>query len=477
MRYPIVLLPALMFISCIGPLNNPSDSLADAFETESRAFVDRVSPFMAATGDTVVFLGGVTSEAVERAGLVTSFGWDLDNDGVVDTVLAGTDTLKMVYDSVGLASVRVILTDDLGETSEADTMVYLGWSDECPVYAQFPITMIPVLHLGNYITYRNKTESLAFGTLLYEFVKNLVGTINPGTLTLPVRSSFSDGIYTLSNDSISCRAVFHYGTTGEGYSELDTIKHNLFEPSSYVSGISAANSFPWYTIEKGPLWHLVSDTTIDLSNPGSPTVSFAIDLTEVYLSAYREVSDDYMMGFEMTPDGVITGGFVDSYLFHYHGKAKFLPTRVKTIPPLVLSDSLAFDLSGSEISSRTIPLHFKVTDNGNTYEDSIRLDLGIRQVMIDQVVRFGVSESNRRVTGTYSAVSRFAPFDKEVVRLFFTGNYSTAEKDTARFFCDESMTNQFGVLCFDTPDERSLTFESETYGYSFVIPDGFVQRP
>lgn len=477
MRYPILLCSAFACMSCIGPLNNPSDSLADAFETESRAFVRRVSPGLVGTGDTVAFHGGVTSEAVERARLVTSFGWDLDNDGEVDTMLEGTDTLKLVFDTVGPAKVRIILSDDLGERSESESAVYVGWSGECPVYAQFGITMIPVLHLGNYMTFRNKTESLAFGTLIFELTKSLVGTINPHTLTLPVEASFHNGVYTLSNDSISCRAAFHYGTSGEGYNELDTIKHNLFDPLSYVTGITGTNSFPWYQIDKGPLWELVTDTTIDLSRPGSPKISFGIDLTEVYLSAYREVSDDYTMGFELSPEGFPTGGYVDSYLFGYRGKAAITHLKVKEIPGTVLSDSLNIDLSGSQISSRTIPIYFRFTDEGNTYEDTIPFNLGIDQVMIDQVVRFGMSGSNRRVTGTYSAVSRFAPFDDKSIDLFFAGTYSTAQKDTALFFCDASMTDQFGVLYFDDPDEHSLTFESEKYGYSFVIPDGLVQRP
>ena len=80
--------------------NNPSDPGADGYTVRSEAFLKRLGEAEPVAGDTVRLYGGVTSDAVEKAGLVAHYAWDLDGDGSTDTTVEGTDSLSLVLGDV-----------------------------------------------------------------------------------------------------------------------------------------------------------------------------------------------------------------------------------------------------------------------------------------------------------------------------------------------------------------------------------------
>ena len=113
---------------------------------------------------------------------------------------------------------------------------------------------------------------------MFEFLKNLIGTIDYNALILPYKHSFSNGVYTIDNGELTMKAAFLYGSTVEGaHKENDTIRYNVFDPRSYIKSFDVKLSAPYYSYEKGPLWDLCSGFSVNTSNPLSPKLLW-IDL-------------------------------------------------------------------------------------------------------------------------------------------------------------------------------------------------------
>ncbi len=474
-------------LNCTGPLDNPSDSKASAFTVKSKATVSPVFAGPYYQFDTVAFAGGITSEPVERAGLVKEYAWDFGNDGDYDTILDRSDTLRIRLADTGDYSVAVRLRDALGNFSYAMTTITvipkfkievvlpdidLSIDTACAFYTQNQYTMRPILLLGRYFTYRNKTESMTLGSFVFELLKNLVGTVDYSVLTLPLRRSFNNGVYTIANDSITISAAFHYGPGASGHNENDTIREDLFNPQSYVKSFKVQLTSPYYSFEKGPLWDMSSDFSVDVSNPLKPKLSLNITLDDLKFSCYREVTSRYTMSSEMNDTGGVMSPRYEDFLFNYHGIGRIHPLRIGDILVLVQTDSLEIDMAGSRIETDSLPMTFSFVEEHDTLKATF--DFNLAQTMLEQLIRFGNADGQRKVLGSYAAQSGLSVNDRTFTNIYFNGVYSTAMADTAFFFCDEERENAFGTLYFDTPDTGLSTFDSDRYGYRFVMQQSLV---
>jgi hypothetical protein len=480
---------------CDWRLDNPSDSSAREFTVKSEATISVIDKGPYYQFDTVSFSGGITSQPVEDSSLVKKYDWDFGNDGTYDTTLYNSAVLKIPLYKQGTYTVSIKLTDDLGNTSravaslnvqprfKADEVLFPDTHNNpdinfqldttCAFYSQSQYTMKPVVLLGRYLTYRNKTESMNLGSFVFELLKNLTGTIDYRSLSLPYRKGFKNGVYTLQNDSLTMDAVFLWGSTSTGHNENDTIRYDLFAISSYIKSFNVTLNTPYYTYEKGPLWDLTSGFSVDVSNPLKPSYSFNIDLRELKFAGFRNVNSRYTMTAQMDQNNQITEPTFDAIAFKYHGQARIEPFHIKDIVPITQKDSFQIDMTGSEIVSDSFPINFYI--NNGTDTSAVKYNFMIDQLILDQIVFFGNSGGNRKVAGYYKARSQLSVDRYSLVNTFFAGIYSTVNADTAAFFCDQEMSSQFGGLYFDKPQSGYSTFISDRYGYQFVMKDGEIK--
>lgn len=480
----------LWSLNCNRSFDNPSDSMSSRYTKKSEASIRVVGNGPFYQFDTVSFFGGVSSESVEEAELVRRYAWDFGDNGSIDTVLGSADTLSIVIPTAGLWSVSVRLTDDLGYTStDAATItvvprfdpelilpdipdIHLSLDTSCAFYSQNEHTIKPVLLLGRYLTYKNKTESMALGNFVFEFLKNLTGTIDYNSLAHPYDMSFDDGIYTIDNGDLRMSAAFLYGSAGGGHDENDTIRHDLFDPRSYVRSFNFTNREPFYSSEPGPLWDLTRGLDIDVSNPLRPTMELDIALSELKFSGVRRIESRYTLSTQMNDTGRIAFPTMDAVVFGYRGLARIHPVRIRDIDSLVTHDRLEIDMSGSVIESDSFAMTFTLTEEEETTQ--VSYDVQLTQQMLEQLVRFGTGGGERKVSGDYVARSRLSVADLSLIASYFSGAYSTTETDTARFFCDRDMSLPFGTLFFDTPEVGYFTFVSQRYNYGFEMREGTV---
>jgi hypothetical protein len=485
MNYKIIVLlivSLLLLTGCLGQLNNPSDSQSSTFTVKSEASIAVVSKGPFFQFDTVSFFGKVTSDPVNNAGLVRKYEWDFGNDGTIDTIVRSSDTVRIPINKSGTYSVSVNLTDGLGYTSKDVSTIVLAprfnveivmpdvdFNSVCPFYTQNEHTIKPVLLLGRYLTYRNKTESMTTGSFVFELLKNITGTLDYNALSLPYKKGFNNGVYTLSNDSLTMKAAFHYGSPVDGNKENDTIKYDLFDPFSYVKSFTVQLSSPYYSIVHGPLWGLVSDFNVDVSNPLKPKVSLKVDMSDIKFSGVRDVRSRYTLNAELGDSNQLNEPVLDAVMFGYHGIARINPLRVADINSLVQNDSLEIDMSGSEIYTDSFPMTFTLSDKSKSTFNFL-----LNQTMLQQQVRFGNSGGNRKVIGSYAARSQLSVNEIPFMNSYFKGAYSTTIADTASFYCDSAMSTKFGVLYFDKPQTDYFTFISERYSYQFTMRNAIV---
>lgn len=528
----------ILCIGCTWPLDNPSDSEAPKYSVESKAFikVDKSGPYY--QNEKVSFHGGITSNAVEKKGLVRRYEWDIGSDGVVDTILYKTDFLLVTLKDTGAFAVSIRAVDRAGyssfskatiivrpqaikpdtttaiklDTAKFDTSTIIKpdttkidtskivkpdttWDTSssknpdikilfpdsglpldasCAIYAQNQYTIRPVIYMSKYFTYKNKTESMELGTFIFELLKNLTGTLDYNTLSMPSKTSFSNGVYIFSNGNLAMKAAFLYGPGLAGHKENDTIRSDLFDPHSYIKSFGVQFTSPYYTYEKGPLWDLTSGFSVDVSNRLSPKITLTIAFGSLKFTGIRYVESRYTMSTEMTDSNQVTVPVFDPIAFRYHGLAKIEPFFIRDINQMVEHDSLQIDMSGSVIVTDSFPAKFIVH---TTSSDSsvVKVLFMLTQTMLDQKVRFGNGGGDRKVIGAYAAESQLTLNKLSMVKSYFKGAYSTFAADTANFFCDHEMSSQFGTLFIDVPQAGYLTFASDRYSYQFTIKEGVVQ--
>jgi hypothetical protein len=71
-----------------------------------------------------------------------------------------------------------------------------------------------------------------------------------------------------------------------------------------------------------------------------------------------------------------------------------------------------------------------------------------------------------KLAGGYTATSSLV-FDGSTSPIFFNGRYSSTANDSSWFYCDRTMTDQFGTLFFTESGGSTGTFTSQKYGYAF----------
>ena len=246
----------------------------------------------------------------------------------------------------------------------------LSIDSTCAFYTQNEYTMRPVVLMGRYFTYRNKTESMELGDFVFELLKNLTGTLDYNALSNPYQTSFSKGVYTLSNGSLTMKAAFHYGQGIDGHNEDDTVKYDLFDPRSYIKSINVQLSPPYFSYEPGPLWDLTSGFEVDVSTRLSPRVSLDIAIGKLKFSGFREVEGRYTLSASQIDTTNLSAPAFDAILFNYHGLASIKPLPIANIVSIVKSDSLEIDMSGSRIVSDSFPMAFTIEDDEDTIKYS-----------------------------------------------------------------------------------------------------------
>lgn len=482
---------AIIITGCIWSLDNPSDSHYEEFTVKSEASISIQSKGPYYQYQEISVWGGVKSKPVQDSGLVSMYQWDFGNDGTIDTILYSPSVLNVPLKKSGKYSISLHLHDRAGYVSSALTTINVSSPEkldididlfsildviidpDCAFYTQSEHTMKPVVMMGRYFSYKNKTESMTLGSFVFELLKNLTGTIDYNTLGLPYMHSFNNGIYTIDNGNLTMRAAFLYGSTVEGYhKENDTIRYNLFDPRSYIKSISVKLSDPYYSYEKGPLWELTSEFNVNTSNPMNPKINLNIDMRSLKFTGFREVQGRYTLSAQNVEQGVISYSLFDIIMFKYHGLAQIKPFYIKDILSLVENDSLEIDMSGSVIETDSFPVIFRF-DHGNGLKEK-SFNFFIRQQMLNQLVRFGNSGNNLKVIGSYTAESSLSVNKYSLVNSYFNGYYSTSENDTASFFCDRALQSHFGTLYFAVPQPDFLTFVSERYSYQFSIMNGTI---
>jgi hypothetical protein len=490
-------------------MENPSDSNSENFTVESKAFVSVVGNGPYYQYDTISFRGGITSSAVEKKGLVRRYEWDLGSNGTIDTILYKTDILQIPLRTSGTFSVSLRLTDDAGYSSNAKTSIIVIFrspdkpdtpdapdtpdtpdtpdikilfpdvdipvDSNCALYAQNQYTIRPVILMGKYFTYKNKTESMELGNFIFELLKNLTGTLDYNALAMPSKTAFNNGVYTFSNGSLTMNAAFLYGPGMSGHNENDTIRYDLFDPRSYIKSFGAQLTSPYYRYEQGPLWDLTSGFDVDVSNLLSPRVSLNIAIGSLKFTGARDVQSRFTMSTEMVDSNQITIPIFDPIAFRYHGLAKIDPFFLRDIVHIVQNDSLQIDMSGSVIVTDSFPAKFTIRKSA-TDSSELKILFMLTQTMLDQKVRFGNGGGNRKVIGSYVAQSQLSVNELSMVKSYFSGAYSTFSADTANFFCDREMTSPFGILFIDVPQAGYLTFVSDRYGYQLTMKEGLVQQ-
>lgn len=477
----LLLILLLALGGCLREFDNPSDPDARRYTEWSEAFLRRLGVAEPVEGDTVRFVGGVTSGSVAEDSLVARFDWDLDGDGRADTSMSGNDTLAARFETSGLRSVGLTLEDRAGFTSTAVTSFrvhprlssvfrWSGGADlpaydtACPFYAQVPELMRAVLAVSHFVQERNREEGFGTADFAYKLAQALTGTAFPLGVLYGFDYSFHRGVYRFQGAGFTLEAAFHYGPGLAGHAEGDTIRHNLFALDSYVTGVRVDLLPPSVRYDRGPLADLIDgEITVDPGDWRNPEFDFRVDFNRLRVSFTRATSLPYVLGNE----GFTRSG--QSLFLWLDSRARLAPLHPPDIVRLYGKDSLELDFSGTRVASPEIPFAWEYLADG--VRDTAIYRLSLVQETLRQAFRFGEAGGVRKVFGDYAAVNRLGTADLYEA-IHFQGRYSSLDADSARFHCREPMEggNAFGMAAFETETAGQGRFESERYGYSFRFP-------
>lgn len=472
---------------CERSFENPSDPGASRFETRSEAFLRRVGESDPVEGDTVRFVGGITSAPVEADGLVETYAWDLDGDGTADTAAAGTDTLSFIAAGPGIRKVGLTLTDKAGRT-DAARLVYTvhpslgrlfrikGFAKDCPAYAQEPVLMRIALALSHFAVERTREEGFGSAEFALKLAQALTGSAFPLDVLSGFDFSFSRGVYHFRNGGFALDVAFHYGSGmpggpgAPGHAEGDTILSNLFDFDSYIKGYSYTVFPPSFKYTRGPLAELIEgDIDVDASDPADPKFDFRVDFNRIRMSFARSASTLLVLSNqEITLANAL-------FFARYEGKARMAPVYPPDLIRLYGQDSLELDFAGTKVISPELPLAWPYEEDG--VKDTAVYRLSLAQETLRQAYRFGEAGGVKKVFGDYAAVNRLGEGNEALEAVYFKGGYSSTSPDTARFYCKESMDAPefFGAAAFETAVPGRGAFASERYGYDFGFPFSTVE--
>lgn len=492
-RFCVGLLLSGSILAGCRSFENPSDPGASGYTVSSQAFLRRLGEAEPVVGDTVRFFGGVTSDPVERAGLVVRHAWDLDGNGASDTALVGTDTVTLVATDAGARRIGLTLTDKSGLHSAAtlDFQVHprfsglfrlRGFDPACPAYAQEPALMRMALALSQFASEKTREEGLSTSGLALKVAQAVTGTAFPIGLLDGFDYSFSKGVYRFRNNTFTLDAAFLYGPGLGDHAEGDTVRANLFDLDSYVTGVRATGFPPVLKYTRGPLADLLSgDISVDLDDIEDPKFDFRLDFNRLRFSFARTTRTLFVLSNqEITLANAL-------FFTFYEGRARIEPLYPPDLIRLYGRDSLELDFSGTKVSSPELPIAWPYEVNGGNGEsggsgadgvkDTAVYRLALVQETLRQKYRFGDADGVRKVFGTYAAVNRLGAAGDPLEAVYFQGGYSSTAPDSARFHCDESMAEDrfFGAAAFETESAGRGRFISRRYGYEFGFPFSTVE--
>jgi hypothetical protein len=359
-----------LLAGCGRSFENPSDPDAARYEGKSEAFLKRLGESEPVEGDTVRFVGGITSPPVEADGLVAAYAWDLDGDGTIDTTATGTDTMSLALREPGARELRLRLTDKAGRTNTAKLGYTVhpslgrlfrikGYASDCPAYAQEPVLMRLALALSHFATERTREEGFGSAEFALKLAQALTGSAFPLDVLSGFDYSFSRGVYHFRNGGVTLDVAFYYEPGLAGHAEGDTIRANLFALDSYVKGYTYTVFPPSFDYTKGPLADLVTgDIDVDASDPEDPRFDFKVDFNHVRLSFSRSTRSLLVLS-----NQEIT--LANSLFFTlYEGKARMAPLYPPDLIRLYGRDSLELDFAGTKVSSPQLPLAWAYEMNG-----------------------------------------------------------------------------------------------------------------
>ena len=464
---------------------NPSDPDASEYTVSSEAFLRRLGEAEPVVGDTVRFFGGVTSDPVERAGLVVRHAWDLDGNGESDTALSGTDSVSIIATEAGARRIGLTLTDKAGLHSAAslDFQVHprlsglfrlRGFDPACPAYAQESGLMRMALALSQFVSEKTREEGLSASGLALKVAQAVTGTAFPIGLLDGFDYSFSKGVYRIRNNTFALDAAFLYGPGLAGHAEGDTVRANLFDLDSYVTGVRATGFPPELKYNRGPLADLLSgDISVDTDDFEDPKFDFRLDFNRLRFTFARTTRTLFVLSNqEITLANAL-------FFTFYEGRARIEPLYPPDLIRLYGRDSLELDFSGTKVSSPELPIAWPYEvqggnggNGGNEVMDTAVYRLALVQETLRQKYRFGDADGVRKVFGTYAAVNRLGAAGDPLETVYFQGGYSSTAPDSARFYCDESMTEDrfFGAAALETESPGRGRFISGKYGYDFGFP-------
>jgi hypothetical protein len=469
-----------LLTGCGRSFDNPSDPDAGRYTTKSEAFLKRLGETDPVEGDTVRFVGGVTSAPVEADGLVAEYAWDLDGDGTVDTIATGTDTLSMAAGAPGARKLRLILTDKAGRTDAAGLEYQVhpglarlfrlkGYPSDCPAYAHEPALMRMALALSHFAVERNREDGFASADFALKLAQALTGEAFPLSVLNGFDYSFSHGLYHFRNDDLTLDVAFHYGPGMPGHAEGDTIRSNLFDLESYVTDYDYTLLPPSFDYSQGPLADLVTgDIDVDAADLRHPRFDFRVDFNRIRMSFSRSTHTLLVLSNqEITLANAL-------FFTLYEGKARMAPLYPPDLVRLYGRDSLELDFAGTRVSSPVLPLAWAYEENG--VKDTAVYHLSLSQETLRQSYRFGDAGGVRKVFGEYAAVNRLG-VGGGLEAVYFKGGYSTTAPDSVRFYCREPMESPdlFGAAAFETAEAGRGSFASERYGYGFTFPFSTVE--
>ncbi len=470
----------LLLLGCNREYQNPSDPDADRFTVDSKAFLRRLDSASLIEGDTLRMYGGVTSRPVADDGLVVEYAWDRDGDGLADTVTQTADTLALPLSRSGDGKIGLTLTDQAGLRSSAtlDYKVHpaLAWQfrlakldSGCPAYAQEPVLMRLALAVSQFSIEKTKEEGLENTEFALKIARALTGTAYPIGLLDGFDYSFANGVYHFQNGTFQIDVAFHYGPGMVGHAEGDTLKADLFDLDSYVRITDVTLIPPSVKYKTGPLADLIDGTiAVNTDDIRHPRFDFQVDFNRLRISFFRSTRTLLVLSNqEITLANAL-------FFTLYEGRARLAPTYPPELIRLYGKDSLALDFSGTRISSPELPIRWPYADNGR--QDTAVYRLALVQETLRQIYRFGDADGVNKVWGDYAAVNHLG-MNPTLEAVYFQGDYSSTAPDSARFYCDETMTapSQFGTAAFETDVTGQADFQSDRYGYAFHFPFSTVE--
>ena len=430
---------------------------------------DSTARFVSETGDTVRVKVDQQSDSVEvisQAGDTVKIP-KVDADTVSISVVTIDSTSLIVVDSLPVPhDTTVVELHDTVVVDPVNIPDYLpvfpnipGFPDisagDCAFFAEDSSLMRTTMNC--YDVMWEQTKADGFQTL--EFIGKMISDIIGYSLITVFGShytyTYNNGAYLVTAPDFTVSCAFHYGAGVGSHAENDTVKANIFSTDSYISGIHAILTSPFYEYTKGPLFDLIDG---DISIDGSLNVTYGVNFSKLKMSFFRETVHEL----PQFPLGVVNDSI--QLKMRHDSFARMAPVAVRQFDDRFHEDSILIDHGGTVMTSQ--PVELKVTFAADSGYRTVSYAFTTRQIMNSQLTRYGNHGDTLKVSGSYRSSSALG-FDGHEQWVYFSGRYSSTVSDSSWFYCDDVLTDEFGTLFFGDGDGTTGEFTSDKFGYSF----------